>query len=147
METYIKAVESFANKKEKNKNLVYDSRHDLVSSEKNLELYDRLTEKLGRKPYAKRPNNPVETLRKGRAAFTGLDAADQVDCLLQVLQVFGRMTSGCDLSMIGGSKHSAVTLISASLTNVSKYYTEVRIIDTSASGLHEMQSQNLLELL
>lgn len=52
------------------------------------------------------------------------------------------------MTLIGGKTHSAATVsFSSTISNWKKNYTDVRIIDQSASGLWEKQSQNLLELL
>ena len=69
-------------------------------------------------------------------------------CLMQILQLFGRMTVGCDLTGIGGAGRAASTVgFSAYISNWKKNYSDVRIIDSSASGLHERVSENLLELM
>ena len=47
----------------------------------------------------------------------------------------------------GGKKLSAKTTISTGMSNWKKDYSDVRIIDSSASGLWEKESCNLLELL
>ena len=58
------------------------------------------------------------------------------------------MTGGCDLISIGGVGKAAATVnFSATISNWNKNYKDVRIIDSSASGLWEKKSKNLLELL
>lgn len=64
------------------------------------------------------------------------------------IQVFGRISSGCDLSAVGGTPKSAATIgLSSTVSNWKKRYKDVRIIDSSASGLWEKRSCNLLDLL
>ena len=148
MEDYIKAIESFSKKTTENVHIQYDENHSKVNREMNIELYDLLVEKLEHSIYSKRPNCPMETLKNGRNAFEVLSISEQVKCLMQVLQVFGRMTSGCNLTSIGGVGHAAATVsFSSTISNWKKNYQDVRIIDSSASGLHETKSQNLLELI
>ena len=98
--------------------------------------------------YSKRINNPVAIVESGREKFVSLNIRDQVLTLLNLHIVFGRMTGGCDLSCIGGSKKTAATVsFSSTVSNWKKYYSDVRIIDQSASGLWEKKSENLLDLL
>ena len=58
------------------------------------------------------------------------------------------MSAGCDLTLIGGKAHSAATVsFSSIISNWKKNYSDVRIIDQSASGLWEVVSDNILEYL
>ena len=76
------------------------------------------------------------------------DVYEQAKCLMQILMVFGRVSGGCDLQLVGGAgKAAAMSGFSASMSNWKKYYSDVRIIDQSASGLFESRSDNLLDLL
>ena len=145
---YIKKIERFVEKTGANSNYIYDQEYDVVASDKNIELYDLYIDKLENNIYIKRINSPIQILQEGKMLFASLDIRKQCQALLNIHAVFGRMTSGCDLSMIGGSAHSAATVnFSSTISNWKKNYTDVRIIDQSASGLWEKQSQNLLELL
>ena len=128
--------------------MLYSRQHDKISAEDNVKLYDVLVDKLSKKPYAKRPANPIETLQKGREKFVEADVYEQAKCLMQILMVFGRVSGGCDLQLIGGAgKAASMVNFSSSVSNWKKYYSDVRIIDQSASGLFESRSDNLLDLL
>lgn len=145
---YVSKLEKFTEKCSNNPNHMYDERYDVVNAEKNLELYDVYIDKLTNSIYRKRLNSPLTVLVTGRDKFIDLDIKEQSKVLMNIQQVFGRMTSGCDLESIGGSKNSAATkVLSATVSNWKKNYSDVRIIDQSASGLWEKQSANLLELL
>lgn len=147
-EKYVKHLERFVEKKKENPNMLYREAYDKITTEQNMVLYDLLMEKLCKNPFAKRPNNPIETLRKGRDKFSRLDIAEQAQCLMQILLLFGRISGGCDLQLIGGAGKAAATNgFSASASNWKKYYQDVRIVDQSASGLYETKSDNLLALL
>ena len=127
----------------------YNEQYDKVSTKANMDLYDLLMDKMSKKPYKNRPANPVETLKKGKEKFANLDIFEQAKCLLQILSVFGRVSGGCDLQLIGGAgKAAAMVSFSSSISNWKKNYTDVRIIDQTASGLFEKVSNvNLLDLL
>ena len=145
---YIKKLERFLEKAKKNQNYVYSEEFDGVSIARNQELYDVFVDKLHSSIYRCRPNNPIQTLEEGRDRFLNIDVLSQTECLLNILMVFGRMSGGCDLSSIGGSKNSAATNgFSSNVSNWGKQYKCVRIIDSSTTGLWEKKSDNLLDLL
>ena len=145
-EAYIKKLESFKNKKKKNSNIIYNELHDEINKDKNLEIYDCYIEKLQKAPYIYRPANPANTLLTGREKFISLTCESQADVLLDVLGLFGRIQSA-DLTPIGGVAKAGVATLSSTLSNWKKSYTDIRIIDQSASGLFETVSDNLLDLL
>ena len=145
---YIKRLEVLAEKVRRNPNHVYDARYDCVTPEENLRLYDLYIEKLEGTIFSKRVNNPVKILREGRDKFIALDAVQQAQALLNAHQIFGRISGGIDLTAIGGGPRAAATIsFSANISNWTKAYSDVRIIDVSASGLWEKRSENLLKLL
>jgi CRISPR-associated endonuclease Csn1 len=147
-EKYIKHMERFYEKKKENPNMIYRVEHDKISTVQNVALYDLLTEKLESKAFAKRPNNPVSTLKKGKGMFVQASIFEQVKCLMQILSLFGRVSGGCDLQTVGGAGRAAAMVgFSSSLGNWKKNYSNVCIIDQSASGLFEKHSVNLLDLL
>lgn len=104
-------------------------------------------EKMEQSVYQKRANLPKEKLIIGRDKFLSLDVENQSKALMNIHQLFGRSTTGVDLSLIGGDKIGGSPKLSSSVSNWKKYYKDVRIIDVSPSGLWERQSENLLELL
>lgn len=144
-EKYIKRIEKFCEKKRQNPAMIYSEKYDGVTASQNIGLYDILCEKLENSVYKKIPANPYNTLVKGRDLFANLDIFRQSLCLLQIVSVFGRI-SGSDLSDIKGAPNSAVTTLSSSLSNWKKVYSKVCIVDTSASGIYRIASENLLEL-
>lgn len=145
-EAYIKKLESFKNKKKKNSNIVYNALHDEINQDGNLSIYDCFIRKLQQAPYRYRPANPINTLLSCREKFISLACEKQVDILIDVLGLFGRLQSA-NLSEMGGVPKAGVATLSSTLSNWKKNYTDVRIIDQSASGLFEKSSDNLLELL
>ena len=146
-ERYIKAMESFQNKRATNPSLLPDKAHDKLSQEENLELYDLLTQKLQTFPYCNLPNNQAETLEKGREKFIQAEVANQINCLVGLMNLLNAKGNTCDLSLVGGAPQAGTIALSSSLSNWKKKYHDVRIIDRSAAGLFESTSENLLELL
>ena len=146
-EFYIKKLETFDEKKNNNPNMIYMEKYDVVSPEKNVELYDILIDKLSNTVFKKRPVNPCDDLADGKAKFAAQDVFKQTKCLLQIVGIFGRINNGFDLRAVGGGQYAAKSRRSTNLSNWKKYYSDVRIIDTTASGLFEHRSCNLLDLL
>ena len=145
-EAYIKKLESFENKKEKNANIIWSEQYDGISTDKNVALYDCYVKKLQSEPYMYRPTNPIDALGKGKSKFEKLSPPEQVKVLLQIQGIFGRSIKA-DLTLIGAVKGAGEATLSSSISNWKKNYTDVRIIDQSASGLFETVSENLLDLL
>ncbi|MGN0573892.1 MAG: type II CRISPR RNA-guided endonuclease Cas9 [Acutalibacteraceae bacterium] len=145
---YLKKLEELVKKISANENHVYSEQFDKISKEKNIELYDIYLDKLENSIYSKRVNCPVEIVRKGRDKFVSLDIKNQSKALLNIQQIFGRLAGGIDLTAIGGAGKAAATVnFSSTISNWAKNYKDVRIIDSSASGLWEKESCNLLDLL
>lgn len=146
-ERYIKRLRSLSDKLKDNPKYVYRSDTDKVSAEENVRLYDRYIDKLQNSLYSKHPTNPILPLSEGRGVFLELSPLEQMAALLNIHVLFGRSTHGIDLKNIKGKANAAVPGMSSTLSNWKKRYSDVRIVDQSASGLWETQSQNLLDLL
>lgn len=147
-EAYIKKLERFTEKRKNNENLIYDREHDGISAEDNAALYELYIKKLTNWPYNTRPacNTLVNKLLIHTDDFERLDIFKQAYVLLQIQGIMGRMKQA-DLKYLNESASSGTTRMSLNLSNWKKNYTDVRIIDRSASGLFEKSSENLLELL
>lgn len=147
-ELYIKKLESFCEKRKKNENFVWDEKYDGISVAKNVAVYEEYIEKLSKWPYNTRPGNETYTkkLREHSEDFEKLDVFAQAKLLLQVQGTLGRAKQA-DLKDVRESASSGITKVSVNLSNWKKNYTDVRIIDQSASGLFEKKSNNLLDLL
>lgn len=141
-EMYIKKLESFAEKQKKNGNITYDPEHEAVSAEKNRELYRLLADKLSKKPFVLRPSIDPKRVAEKEEAFTMLPVQEQIQTLLNLVTLFARSAKKETLTGISG-----VCFISSRLSNWKKNYKSVCIVDTSASGIRESKSVNLLSLI
>lgn len=148
-ERYIKALEVLQRKRKNGSTIVPDEKHDGISVEKNLTLYEELLKKLERNPYCKLPKNPSRLLAEpdARDKFASASILDQIDCLLSLIAWMNGKSYSCDLSSIGKSKTAEKMIISNKLSALAKNYSDIRIIDYSPAGLFSTQSGNLLELL
>lgn len=146
-DTYVKAMERFLEKQKVNPRIVLDEAHDHLSREKNIDLYTLLTAKMKARPFVHLPNNQAAALEQGAERFAGLDEAEQVKTLMNILQWFGAGAAAVNLESIGGSKNSGAKSLNSSLSNWKKKYTDVRIINQTASGLFACRSENLMEWL
>lgn len=149
-ERYMKHLESFQAKALENKNMEPNEKYDKISSDKNMEMYQFFCEKLSTALFKKATfsNKGIDTLTNGAEKFKNLSLRNQVFSLLSILSMFktGR-SGGCDLTLIGGSKASAVYVVSSNLQNLSKNFQDIRLIEVSASGLYTSKSRNLLGFL
>lgn len=146
-ERYIKRLESFDAKRQKNRSLLCDAEHDGITAEQNVALYDLYVQKWQTPPYGRRPANPCDTLVSGRDAFLSLPVEQQVPVLLAIQGLFGRAKKA-DLSAIGATPNAGAARLSSTLSNWKKMYRDVRILDQSPSGLFEScPVGNLLTLI
>lgn len=147
-ERYVKKLESFNEKCKKNANIVWNEKRDEISCLKNAELYKHYIDKLSKWPYCKRPGNGIfiEKLKLHIESFKNLDIKAQTYTLLQIQGILGRRKQA-DLKFLKESVSSGIAKMSINLSNWKKNYTDVRIIDSSPSGLFESVSENLLDLL
>lgn len=145
-ERYIKRLEAFSEKKNKNSKIVLNEEYDHISSEENLKLFGILKEKLKDSVFAKCPGNIYDILEKGEKSFASLDTEEQVNCLMNIVAWFNGAPT-CDLLSIGGSKQSGKRQPNSRLSAMKKRYNDIRIVDMSSSGLFVSRSENLLNLL
>ncbi|MGM9613700.1 MAG: type II CRISPR RNA-guided endonuclease Cas9 [Butyricicoccus sp.] len=146
MERYVKRLEALAQKRREGAAILPDEKHDHITREENLALYDTLCGKLTDTVFAKCPGNIAATVVNGRDKFVSISTEEQINCLLSIVSWFGSAPS-CDLESIGGFKKSGARNPNSRLAAWKKNYSDVRIVDTAASGLFETRSENLLELL
>lgn len=149
-EKYIKRLERLCEKTKQNAKYVFDNDYDKVCKEENEKLYDLYLRKLTSTIFVKRNNSeaPANTLYSGRAVFCNLSETDQAEALVNIHSLFGRIAGGIDLHLVGGGKTAGATNnFSGILSNWEKTYHEVRIVDSSVSGLWEETSANLFDFL
>ena len=146
-EKYIKALESFTEKRKSNAALLPDEKHDHISPEKNVKLYKILKDKFNGKLYCACPGSIGKTLQDGEVKFHKLIIEKQVESLLNILSWFGSISGGIDTVSIGGVKAGGAKHPSSTLSAWAKKYDSVCIIDQSPAGIHEKRSVNLLSLL
>ena len=146
-EQYLKHLESFQNKQKSNKNLQPSEMHDGITKEQNLALYSLLTGKMGEWPFMQFPGNQQENLKKGAEIFETKEIMEQITCLMNILELMGPGSSGVDLRGCGGTGQAGKKSVSTKISNWNNRYSDVRIVDESASGLFSHSSGNLLDLL
>ncbi len=146
MERYVKRLEAFKKKIDGGAKIVPDAEHDHITAEENIALYDMLCDKLTNSVFAKCPGNIAETVVAGRDKFVALSLKEQITCLLNIISWFGNVQT-CDLTSISGSKKAGAKVPNSRLAAWKKNYSDVRIVDVSASGLFMSRSENILELI
>ena len=147
-ELYIKKLESYKLKKEKNKSIVLNEAYDEICSEKNEELYDILVNKVTNGIYSLPFDAQKDKLKDGIAKFSKLSLDGQVEFLMQFILLLKAGRSGyCDMSAVGGSKQAGVFVINPKMSAWIKKYNKVSIIDISSSGIYQNESENLLDII
>lgn len=106
---------------------------ETCSPERNLALYDLLTDKHSTGIFAKRLNAVGGMLQKGRAKFIGLEPAEQRRVLLEILRLSAIGLTRANLTAIGGSPNSGVMSISNNLSNAQEFL----LIHQSVTGVYE----------
>ena len=110
----------------------FGTRKLVVTKEKNLELYDKLRDKLGNKMYSGISSFRTfkSNLDNGEEKFKSLCIPDQSIVIMQILKVLKCNAEMADITLIGGSSNSGKTLINKNITDV-----DFKIIDLSPAGL------------
>lgn len=106
----------------------------LLSAEKNIELYDILTEKHVDGIFAKRPNPVGEKLLAGKETFSELSLEKQCVVLNQVIKVssIGAAAFG-DFTLLGGASSCGTMKMSKKVNGAE----ELLLIHQSVTGLYE----------
>lgn len=104
-----------------------------ISMEKNLNLYKELKEKHRNQIYNRRPNPVGMKLESGEEKFVNLSIKKQIYVLKQILQLSQRGNQGADLTDIGESKKTGVSLVSKEVTKKQEF----KLINKSVTGLYE----------
>ena len=147
-ELYLKRLQTLNEKVSANEHYVLNESFDKVTLEDNIRLYELYEQKLKESVYANRFLAPTKTLIIGKSLFISLPLIEQVTVLLNIHSIFNRSScGGCDLTKIGGAPHAGAAQAANKLSVWKKRFSDVRIIDQSASGLWEKQSENILGLL
>ena len=147
-EEYVKHLESFRQKKRTNPGILLDTDHDHITASRNVLLYDYLTEKLAKKPFVSFRSNPSDYLISGRDRFLTLSQLEQITLLLNLVALFNRSgNGGVDFSLIGGGPSVGSKKVNSTISNLKKTFSDIRIIDSSPSGLSKVHSDNILELI
>lgn len=145
---YIKNLENISEKRAKNPEYVIDEMFSGISREKNVALFADLVNMINGKFYSKQPGSKLSVTIDKREKFEALSLDGQYESLKNLILFLKTNRAGtCNIEALGGSKHEGAMLMSASLSNWKKNYSDVRIIDRSSSGLFEHRTGNLLDLI
>lgn len=143
---YIKRISSYAEKSDGGKKFKVSERNERITSEKNMNLYCLIIQKLKSKPFAVMTKKIALKLEKQMSIFEKLDVSEQALTLLNIVSLLktGR-TAGCDLRKIGDVENAGIMTLNSEISKV-KNIQSIYIIDQSPTGLYEKRSPNLLTL-
>ena len=109
-------------------------KNSVLTKEKNIELYDKIQDKIENTVYNKRLSSIEGILKEGKAKFVELDVEKQCKILNSILNNITN-TMKVDLREIGGSVNSGTCRCSKNITN----YKEFRLIQQSITGLYSCE--------
>ncbi len=112
---------------------------DEITQEKNIALYELLTEKHQKSIYANRPNLVGEKLAKGLEKFKRLEVSKQCEVLNQVLKLSAIGLTSANLTLIGEAVKSGVMLMPKKISGMK----ELLLVNQSVTGIFE----NTVDLL
>lgn len=121
---YIKTIENSIEKK---------SLNDIITANKNISLYDLLTNKLSNSIFAKRPNPIGDNLQVSRDRFITLNLEEQITLLEQILHLTAIGMAKADLTSLGYSKLSGISLLNKEITKSNSF----TLVYQSITGLYE----------
>ena len=145
---YLKRIENLVRKMKERKDYVFSELYDKLTKEENLQLYDLYINKYKNTIMKNRITSPVDVLQKQRGVFENLSIENQAIVLLSIHSTFCRNSvGGVDLSLILGKANAVKSICSTKLSVLKGRYNDIRIIDSSVSGLWSKTSDNLLEMI
>lgn len=106
-----------------------------ITPERNLMLYDMLTEKMQTGIYRKRPNPVGDKLQKRRELFAALSEKEQCRVLLEILKLTSFGLTQADLTQIGESAKAGTMKISKNISDAKEF----KLIHQSPAGLYEKE--------
>jgi CRISPR-associated endonuclease Csn1 len=114
----------------------YENQYDnMISSEKNVELYCILLYKLTNSIYKNKKASIIDSLEKGRLKFEKLDLSQQVYTLMQIVSWFGLKNIAIDLSYIDAGAHAGVCVLNKKIQDCK----EAKLYITSPTGLYRKE--------
>ena len=109
-------------------------KNPVITQEKNINLYEKIQNKLENTVFGKRLSSIENILNEGKSKFIKLDVEKQCKILNSILNNITN-TMKADLSDIGGSPNAGICLCSKNVTN----YTEFKLIQQSITGLYSCE--------
>ncbi len=111
------------------------SSDEVITEEKNIILFDMLKEKNCSGIYSKKVNNVGKLLENGREKFIERSIDEQIFILNEILKLSQVINSGADLSKIGGSIKTGITMINKKISD----FEEVKLICDSVTGIYQQE--------
>lgn len=132
-EIYIKKIIKYCERVKKEKREIKLPNADIICKERNLLIYDMLTDKIRSTIYNVRLSSQLKTLEPGRERFLHLAEEEQCKVIYQMLMLFACNSMTANLTQIGGGANVGKLQINK---NIEKYK-EFTIINQSPTGIFE----------
>lgn len=138
---YIKQIVKYADNE--NEDLNMEEKLE-ITNKRNLEVYDKLNNKMLEGIYYKRPviTSVIKVINEGKEKFEKLSNYEQSKQIKKIIKVFNTTSDGVDLKDIGGSKQTGVLKFSNKISDKSKSI----LINQSPTGLFERRIDLLQDI-
>ena len=137
MMAYIKKIEkaiSQNNYMEKDEN-----KEQVLSCERNQELYEQFLEKCEKTVYKYRLGAVAAILKSGKEKFETLGLENQCNVLFELIKNFSQSADTINLSMVGGANTAGKMLINKKISEASEMY----LLTQSSTGLFQTKTDLL----
>lgn len=109
-------------------------KNPILTEEKNIDLYEKIQDKIKNSVYSKRMASFEDFLKKSKSEFIKIDLEKQCKVLYNIIFNLSNLKE-VDLSDIGGAKSTGKCRCSKKVTN----YKEFRLIQQSITGLYSCE--------
>lgn len=138
---YVKRIESYIEKNKRDKTVYPITKHQKITAEENIALYDELTNKLKNTIYKVKLSAQIKIFEDGKEIFEKLSLEEQCQFLYNAISLFGTNPSGKDLILAGGKQQAGIITLGSNFSKLEN----IHIIHQSVTGLFEKEI-NLKEL-
>lgn len=115
--------------------------NEIINTQENELLYDKLVAKHVNTVFSKRPNACGDKLKKKREEFCSLEIKKQCKVLYEILKLTQIGTVVADLTLIGGSARTGIMQINKNIKEIDKVF----LVEQSITGLYE-KKESILSL-
>lgn len=138
-EIYIKRISKFCERQSKKPDIKVDEKHDKISKEENIEIFDVLIYKMTNTIFKEKFKDFGSKLSLKRDIFVGLECEKQCKVIREMLKILHNDARLGDLSLIGEAKNCGAIYTSLKISKM----ISLKLINQSVTGLFEIETDLL----